>query len=63
MSDQERYIQILERENAYLRIKLILVRGLLSEAFGLSDPVFNITDPEDKAAVQHRLEEVLSDAE
>lgn len=63
MSDLERYIQILERENAYLRIKLISVRGLLSEAYGLADPVFEITDPEDKAAVQYRLEEVLSDAE
>lgn len=63
MSDQERYIQVLEREIAYLRIKLYSVRRLLNEAYGLADPSFAVSDPDMQAVLQDRIEEVLSNGE
>lgn len=61
MSDQERYIQVLERENVALRNQLYRVRKLLDDAHRAADPWgYADPDPEEQAVLQDRIEEVLS---
>ncbi len=60
MSDQERYIQMLERENRILWSQLRRVHMLLAEASAAVDLRYV---EEDEEVVQHRIEEVLGYAE
>jgi hypothetical protein len=64
MSDQERYIQVLERENVALRNHLYRVRKLLDDAIRAAEPWgYADPDPEEQAALQQLIEEVLNDGE
>jgi hypothetical protein len=64
MSDQERYIQVLERENVVLRNQLYRVRKLLDDAYRAAEPWGYVDpDPEEKESLQQLIKEVLSNGE
>lgn len=59
MSDRERYLQSLERENAYLKIKQHGLRLLLEEAYTMANSGYVDTDTVMPEAREHGTDDAL----